>query len=197
MRKILVCTALALATLAGAAHAGTAAEPYVKKLNPAVPGATSAGTIQSDLLAGMGEASSPAVTAGMPMVPASDPNAAAASVAPVASAPAAAAPQGPAALPASAMPGVQPGVPVPVYTTMAQAAAAGVDPLGERAPVQASAAAAEAPSPEVAVFDVTNPASWLPWLQANQDAALRYGGLALLGVAVGMLMARRRAAPEA
>lgn len=194
MRKILASAAVTLALVASAAHAGTPPEPYVKKLNPTVPGAVSTGTIQSDLLANMGAPSSPATSSGMPMVPASDPNAPAA---PTSSEPAAAVPDVTASAPVEAMPGVKPGVPVPVYTTMAEAAAAGVDPLGERKPQQASAPTVEAAPPVSSAFELTQPATWLPWLLANKGGLLRFGSLAVLCIAAGTLLGRRRGGTEA
>lgn len=83
---------------------------------------------------------------------------------------------------------LQPGQPVPVYPTLAHAAAAGVDPFADKNPEPA-------PAPEVKPIQAPEPApaepAWKIWLQKNQDLLIRFGAAAAACVAVAWLVARR------
>lgn len=83
---------------------------------------------------------------------------------------------------------LQPGQPVPVYPTLAHAAAAGVDPFAGKNPEPA-------PDPEVKPLPQPEPAptepAWKIWLKNNQNLLTRFGAAAAACVAVAWLVARR------
>ena len=83
---------------------------------------------------------------------------------------------------------LEPGQPVPVYPTLAHAAAAGVDPFADKKPEPE-------PAPDVKPLPEPEPApaepAWKIWLQKNQDLLIRFGAAAAACVAVAWLVARR------
>jgi hypothetical protein len=192
MRNLLLTALLATCVSASAADQ---AQPYVKKFDVPTPDALPAkrADVQMPLLV-KGEpvpaaAAAPAATtgaatapSGLPMIPASDPTN-------KATVPAATSTAG---APSTGTPVA--GQPVTTYATMAQAAKAGVDPLNEQKSSPTITPAATRPAPVVAaVFDLKNPASWLPWVQAHRDQALKTGLLALGILVVGFGAIRFRA----
>ncbi len=93
---------------------------------------------------------------------------------------------------APSTPGLVPGQPAKVYTTLAQAKADGIDPLGEMKAI------APPPAPEAPAvgFDWRAPASWPAWAREHpQDAAL-FGGGAFAVLMLLVLGLRRRAPAE-
>jgi hypothetical protein len=140
------------------ANAADPAQPYVKKLDVPTPDTLPAREVEVAMPRPMPAprpvpaATSAAVSAsGMPMVPASDPGNHAQVAAPA--------------------PAPVAGKPVVAYATLAQAAKAGVDPLGEH---KTASVAAPAPVAASTAFDITRPAGWLAWVQAHRDLAARY-----------------------
>lgn len=215
MRHLLLGVSLALCVTASAWSA-EAEQPYVKKFNAPPPTPSTTGRIQSMMVypdspapaaGGTAVPSAPGMAA-MPMVPASQPGAAplapsassaapagTASAAPLNPPPASPADTGPTAVPGnqtaeSAPPSLKltPGVPVKTYATLAQAAKDGIDPLGEN---KATPPAVVAEKPSATALDLARPDTWLPWLQTHQQEALQYGGILLVGLAVGLLASRR------
>lgn len=186
MRTLLLSVLLAVSVQAIAA---SPEQPYVKKIDGPGPDANSAVTVQvrvpkhptpwsvirnrsgkpvatTDAVA----EATPAVAAvanpqGLPMIAASDPKNNASTAA--------------AGTPATTATANSPvvGQPVVVYATMAQAAKAGVDPLGERK----AAVVVSQVQPSSSKFDIRHPAAWLPWLKDNSALATRYA-LVMLGV---------------
>lgn len=118
---------------------------------------------------------------GLPMIPASDPNNHAK------------APE-PSVTPTSPS-GLVPGQPVATYATMAQAAAAGIDPLNEHKLAADKPVVASAPTPSVTAtgFDVKNPSSWLAWAKSHREEAFKFGFGGLSVLVVGIVFARIRA----
>lgn len=85
---------------------------------------------------------------------------------------------------------LEPGQPVPVYPTLAHAAAAGVDPFADKKPAaepEPPAQVAPAPEPEPAP---AQPA-WKVWLQAHQTLLVRFAVAAAACVGLAWLAARR------
>lgn len=178
MRTLLLPALLAICVSAGAAEP----QPYVKKIDAPIPDMNGPATVKvsqpnarlRDAMAAPATPQSAAVAnpLGLPMIPASDPN-------------------NTATIPAPASTGAAPTVPgavqpVPTFATMAQAAAAGVDPLSETKP-EAVAATASPQKAAPASFDITNPAGWLPWLQANKEHVSRYA-LVAMGILAAALV---------
>jgi hypothetical protein len=92
----------------------------------------------------------------------------------------------PMALAPAAASGIAPGVPVKVYSTLAEAAKAGVDPLGER-----KATAPVAQTPVARGFDWKNPQAYLAFAKHHQSDVLQ-GGLGLLVALLILAVIRRR-----
>lgn len=234
MRHSLLVAAL-LAAMAGSAFASGHA-PYEKKLSPDIPGETYQPRIQTtperplpDLRPRAQQAAAqpaapgvalPPVAAGVPQVPASDPNAPEYQAPTTARFPQPAPPaaeSGPSSLldnpvPAApplepsaqvTPPGHAPGVPVPVYRTMAEAAKAGVDPLGEhlKAPEVAVQEPVSEPAKLPPIAKAAKPAlvlddssTWKAYAMAHEEQLYKFGlpGLGVLFLL--LILARRRRA---
>lgn len=156
MRILLLSALLALYASASAADQ---AQPYVKKLDMPTPDTLPAKEVEVSmprpellLRPAPAKLTAPAAASGMPMVPASDPANGAGSPAPT------------------------PGKPAVAYATLAQAAKAGVDPLGEHK----ASTPAPTPAAQGAGFDITRPAGWLAWAQAHRDLAAKYALVVVL-----------------
>lgn len=123
-------------------------------------------------------------TGGLPRIPAAD------STAPLAPA----AVGSPTASPGAGLDpvtkGFQPGQPVPTYSTMQEAAQAGLDPMPELA-LSASERDAQEPVARMS-FDWKDPGAYLAWIQANTASVGMYGGGLFVLLAAGWLVLRRR-----
>ena len=185
MRTLLLPVLLAVCVTAGAQEP----QQYVKKINTPIPdvnGPTTVKVTVPSARARVAGAAAPAASAtpspaqanpmNIPMIAASDPTNTATVPAPAANA-------GTTAAPAAA----GPVTPVPTYATMAQAAAAGVDPFNTEKPVAAAVKATPEKAPSSTAFDITNPAGWLSWLQANKEQASRYA-LVAMGILAAALV---------
>jgi hypothetical protein len=178
MRTLLLPVLLAVCVTAGAEEP----QQYVKKINTPIPEVDGPGTVKiaNPSIRRRDSAATPAAPVpapvaqanplGLPMIPASDPTNTATVPTPNTPAPVAAGP-------------VQP---VATFATMAQAAAAGVDPFKENKPAGVSVSATPAKAAP-APFDITNPAGWLAWLQANKEMASRYA-LVAMGILAAALV---------
>jgi hypothetical protein len=207
--------ALSAALIASPAFASNDADGKAFTLKVEGQGIPVRGTIQTDVVQNLDGSAAPASTAtssaqpptaqaapatppaasGMPQIagastpgqgasaPAAAPPAATEQVTTQAAAPA------PAAAPGQV--GLVPGEPAKVYTTLAAAAEAGVDPLNERKiSVSKPKAAEEDAQPG---FDWRDPGAYLSFVQANEKLA-KMGGFGLLGAILLVWLVRRRRA---
>ncbi len=129
----------------------------------------------------------PAAGDARPMIPAATPSGATSQVPPPATT---TLPPAPASGPG---PALVPGQPAKVYTTLEQAKADGIDPLGEMK------ALAPPPAPEAPAvgFDWRAPASWPAWARENPKEAALYGGGAFAALVLLMLALGRRSSSQA
>lgn len=196
---------LGLALVAGPAHAKAPASPVQAKApaGPALvaasippqaaPPAQGSQEIQTALFIGQGtgkwgavpsvSASAPATSAVAANLQAAPTSAVALPLIGAASGPTSGSPFQPAAQPVAGTVSSQPALtvqPAKIYTTMAQAAAAGVNPF-KKAPVAASAPklqlVAHAPPPAAPVWVWKDPHSWVRWIRYEFDSPLRFAEL--------------------
>lgn len=184
--------------VAGSAMAADQPDPAPYRLKLSTPEATMVGTVQTDPqatptpsvpvassaapISGQGSGSAQAA-AGVPLIGGGVAPASTETVPPPSQADAGQAPQL-----ATSPAGIRPGEPVKVYSTIQEAAAAGVDPLGERKPSPEK----KAPVHEKAAFDWKDPQAYLALVQEHQSHLIQaVGGLLVAGLILWLLRRRR------
>ena len=151
---------------------------------PATPGVSAQAAAKVPLIPG--SVASPVSTQTNTVDALTAPGASSAIPSPAGITPSAASDAAPMALAPAAASGIAPGVPVKVYSTLAEAAKAGVDPLGEH-----KAAAPVAQAPVARGFEWKNPQAYLAFAKHHQSEVLQ-GGLGLLVALLILAVIRRR-----